>query len=201
MHIMKTIGWIVVLLLVGTTCIGECSTDEKTVLKGAYRDQCKKPGHTFRAGFMYWYGPRLLQERWGLAVMGTVFEVEDTKHDLTGKTRKGKIRIHQLVYGKRIKNNDEFCFKNLVCNNGFDHLNNGDNVIVFMVKYEGNWAIPDFNDSDIRIGIKIQTFQDDIVQAVKRFIESGIIEKNDYKIWQKIDPIGLKRRIEIQEMQ
>ena len=94
-----------------------------------------------------------------------------------------------------------FCSGYLECSGGFDDLKIGDKVLMLLAVYEGQYALPDFQNSSSRVGIKLGSFQDDIIQAVRRFIVSGLVEKKDYYIWEKYDPNGLERRIEKQENQ
>jgi hypothetical protein len=84
------------------------------------------------------------------------------------------------------------------CNGGFDGLSKDDKVLVFLIEYEGDYSIPDYQGSSCNLGVKLKTFNDPIIEAAKRFGKKGRIEKADRSIWKHYDPKGLAYRLEIQ---
>jgi hypothetical protein len=160
---------------------------------------CNKQPAVYHAGFMYWYGPTPLQTRWHGVLTGTVTSVSMTKVAEGGPLFEGELRIERIVFSKPTKDLKTFSAEKMKCNGGFDGLSKGDKVLVFLIEYEGDYNIPDYQGSSCNLGVKLKTFNDPIIEAAKRFGMKGLIEEADQSIWKHYDPQGLAYRLEIQE--
>jgi hypothetical protein len=110
----------------------------------------------------------------------------------------GELRIERIVISKPTRDLKTFSADILTCNGGFDGLSKNDKVMVFLIEYEGDYNIPDYQRSSCNLGVKIETFDDSIIEAAKRFAMRGFIGKEDYAIWKQYDPEGLVYRLQIQ---
>jgi hypothetical protein len=159
---------------------------------------CNKQPDVYNAGFMYWYGPTLLQTQWHAVLTGTVTSVSMTKAAAGWHLFGGELRIERIVFSKPTRDLKTFSADIMKCNGGFDRLSKGDKVLVFLIEYEGEYSIPDYQGSSCSLGVKLKTFNDPIIEAAKRFGMKGLIEEADQSIWKHHDPQGLAYRLEIQ---
>ena len=72
-------------------------------------------------------------------------------------------------------------------------------VLVILIEYENGYNIPDFQKTNSRLGFKLDTFDDSIVKAAKKFAIIKKIAKVDYTVWSRYDPEGLNYRLKTQE--
>jgi hypothetical protein len=159
---------------------------------------CYKQPDIYNAGFMYWYGPTLLQTQWHAVLTGTVTSVSMTRVAEGGSLFEGELRIERVVFAKPTRDLKTFSVDIIRCDGGFDGLSKGDKVLVFLIEYEGNYNIPDYQGSSCHLGVKLKTFNDPIIEAAERFGQKGRIEEADRSIWKHYDPQGLTYRLEIQ---
>ena len=159
---------------------------------------CNKQPNVYYAGFMYWYGPTPLQNRWHAVLTGTVTSVSMTIAPAGSHLFGGELRIERIVFSKPTRDLKTFSADIMKCNGGFNGLSKGDKVLVFLIEYEGEYSIPDYQGSSCNLGVKLKTFNDPIIEAAKRFGMKKFIEEADQSIWKHYDPQGLAYRLKIQ---
>ena len=137
---------------------------------------------TYFVGYMYWYHPTILQEKWELIVTATVTS-----------TKEKKLKINELIHQKRYdaiskKELEVFDYDFLTIHGEFNGLNEGDKVLLCLTIYEGAYAIGSFQETQTNLGIKLKSFHDPIIGAIERFIKLKPGEKpshKDIKLWKK----------------
>lgn len=171
---------------------------------------------TYHAGYMYWSHPTVLQEKWDLVLTGTVTSIDEKKplNDLIsiedGYQKAGTIKIHELIHQNKNRGFfseiltplDDFSHDVLSISGGFDKLNVGDKVLVFLTWHEGAYAQPHIEGTETRLGIKLKSFDEPIIFATKRFVNGKNREEavaRDAKLWGKYDAQGLAYRLEVLE--
>lgn len=161
---------------------------------------CSDHTSVYDPGYMYWYGPSLLEAGpWSAVVTGTVNSVAKAVEDKRGTLIGGEIEIKEVIFSLPTKDIKSFSVNTIKCNGGFSGLSKGDNVMVFLIEYEGAYAIPEYQGSSCNLGIKLKSFNDPIIGAARRAAINGVIDKKDHSIWKIYDPKGLERRIKMLE--
>ena len=151
------------------------------------KEQARK-ATVFNPGFMYWSGPYLLSSDWAAVLTGTVEEVEKYNPKSYLTLYKGKIKINDVLFSRSTKKAKFVKTDYLACDGGFKDLKAGDRVIVFLTEYEDGFAIADYSGTNCQLGIKVKTFNDSVVAAVKDRIKTGKISVLYQPIWQTMHP-------------
>jgi hypothetical protein len=157
---------------------------------------------SYSAGFMYWYHPTVLQERWEIAIVGEVIGVETAKieqlnSELNLTKVAGKLKVHEKIFAK---DNITFDYDSVYSTAGFTGLAKGDKVLMFLTHYENGYNFGEFEGTQTMLGIKLDSFSDPIVDAYKRRISTEKISTKDYALWERYDTKGLKRYKEMQAL-
>jgi len=157
-------------------------------------------GGVFRTGLMYWAPERpLLCKDWRVVVAGTVKEthVEKTRDHPVKELTHGTAAIEKILL-KKPTPKQEFVTASTLKSDGFDGLNRGDKVIVFVDEYDGGYGIQPVIGSNCRIGIKVESFDDPIVGAIEKMIEHldarhVPLQDNAYaELWRKYSAEGVR---------
>ena len=177
----------------------------------------KDEAKTYHAGYMYWSHPSILRDQWDLVLTGTVTKVDEVKKLLNesisiedGYRKGGNLKVHEIVYEnknrgftlKKLTSLDDFTHNILSISGGFDKLNVGDKVLVFLTWYEGAYAQTHIKGTKTRLGIKLTAFDEPIISATKRFVSANNRETvvvKDAELWKKYDVEGLAYRLEALE--
>lgn len=124
---------------------------------------------TFSVGVMYWATPRpVLCKDWHVVLGGTVIEThketapELAKQHFTAGTLKVERVFLSLPTEREAAPAGFAYFKS----EGFEGLKRGDKVIVFVNEYDGGYGIVEAAGSNSRLGIKVRSWDDTIVEAV-----------------------------------
>lgn len=149
-----------------------------------------------RAGFMYWYDPTPLQADWSLVVSGTVLSLQKIAGPQQTTATAGQIKIHRILYTPPLSKAPQFNADILEIDGGFEQLNIGDKLLVFLVEYENDHAMPDYRHTPTHLGFRLDSFSAPIVTAVQAYLRDGKISDRDQKIWRKYDPRGLNHYLE-----
>ena len=161
---------------------------------------CTKQSAVYDAGYMYWYGPTLLEAApWHMVLTGTVASVAAPKQQWNGTFSGGELDVENVIFRSPTKDMQSFAAKRLKSDGGFTGLSKGDKVLVFLIKYEGGYALPDYQGTSCRLGAKLESFDDPIIDAVKRMAKNRVIDKKDESAWEKYDAKGLAHRLEMQQ--
>ncbi len=164
----------------------------------------KGKSDTLDVGYTYWWpsgGPfiGMCGDIYSIVFTGTITKINKTSrpHTLTGDTATvlytpqfGVIKINDI----KVKNPPKECYKKYPGKNfsGEQYfksdcfydlkLKEGDNVIIFVYSYEGEYSIP---SNSI---IKIKNFDDPIVLSIEKYIKNNqdpLFIKADTTIWSK----------------
>jgi len=162
-------------------------------------------GGEYTVGYMSWYG-RGLFPYWStqepeLIILGEVIFVssEVTESDISGTRCRGAIKVDQLVrYPQRLQK-DVRRIESLSCDKMYG-LEEGDRVFVFMVPYEGAYAIPGFTSTNCAIGYRVppedswggSSFEADLIRLFEsaRGWDPREMTVDDLRLWFKVDPSG-----------
>lgn len=161
---------------------------------------CRVRPPVYDAGYIYWYGPTLLEASpWSAVISGNINSVDPAVKDEKGTFYGGEIEIKSVIFSSPTKDVKAFSSNVLKCNGGFSGLSKGDKVLVFLIEYEGDHAIPEYQGSSCNLGVKLKSFNDPIIEAARRTAMNGFIDQKDHSIWKIHDPKGLKHRLQMQE--
>jgi hypothetical protein len=171
--------------------------------------EISSPESILNAGFMYWYAPLLLDVQWDLVVTGTVV---DLSIDSSGRKLAygkdfivGKLKVQEILY-RNLSLNKKRKSLGYISSNGFDGLKLGDKAIIFIIEYEGDYAIPSFSGTNCKIGYKLDSWQDPIINAVREYINLNqdmfklIENKSLLQMWERYDPQSvqkIKEKVEV----
>jgi len=137
---------------------------------------------TYFVGYMYWYHPTILQEKWELVVTATVTS-----------TQEKKLKINELIHQERYdavskKELEIFDHDFLTISGGFNGLKKSDKILLCLTIYEGAYSIASFRGTQTNFGLKLKSFHDPIIGAIERFIKLKPGEKpsqKDIELWRK----------------
>ena len=145
---------------------------------------------TLKVGYTYWWpqtGPFIgnCGERYSLAFIGTVKQLQKETKETNHTVRKGVIRIDTILTSKKLKNQN-FNGESLISSDCFhkSDINPGDSVIVFCYTYEGKYVSPGGKSI-----LKIKNNYDPIVRSILQYIQSGqnpLSIKNDTLLWDNL---------------
>ena len=184
-----------------------CSTDLSTIKSKNKNHQNENAGRdTYRAGYAFWYGTTVLREReWYVVFIGEVIKVWEENHPLLKKYISGRIRVHKIL---KNRSTDKEKFVNIKYFKGgnFYGLKIGDKVIVFLIEYQNAYALPDYKSLVTKIGYRLDSYQDKIVEVVKEQINVDMYGNKKFlkkyvNVWKKYDPTGVKEMLEREKFQ
>ncbi|WP_299767580.1 hypothetical protein [uncultured Dokdonia sp.] len=146
---------------------------------------------TLDLGYMYWandFTPFGFGSRYSLILLGTVTKIEnpaEVSEDAIYTSVEGHITIKEVILDSKSHGNDMNSIGSITtdCFEGTT-LSNGDQVLVFCVSYEGNYAITGKQSI-----IKIPKNDKRYITSIKKYINASydprIIEK-DIELWRKV---------------
>ncbi len=156
----------------------------------------------YHAGFMYWYGTQtLFSQPAEFVVLGEVVRVAQIPRQsgLGAGTAHGRLRVDEVVVCPDSLRKDAERIRFLDAD-AFDGLAVGDTVLVFMVRYEGEYAIPSWAHADTPIGHRLHPTKDDPFCDDLRFVQllkSGhawdlaALSSDELRLWRCVDSDGL----------
>jgi hypothetical protein len=177
---------------------------EDMYIPSAEIDSPVAKGHTISeglatAGWMYWaLECPILTEQWVGVFAGTVEEVHDVEpfgcleNPVGGTIKIERVFLDSPLSGKSFGKPGPY-----KGNSGFNGLQPGDFVIVFVREYDGGYGIVTPVGSNCMLGIKAVGPQDPIVEAVKKTAQHRDLIRELFKdkkfadLWRKYDDIGV----------
>ncbi|MCE5276764.1 MAG: hypothetical protein ABFD92_06795 [Planctomycetaceae bacterium] len=160
----------------------------------------------YNAGYMYWYTPSPLSANTAAVLLGTVSSVQPCgTHPSSLKLNDYTFRIEKLFYAdtavgdsqQRVPDSEQaklMAASVLKCP-AADSLSIGDRVVVFLIPYEGGYAVPRFGGTNCTLGIKIR--RDDhllirLLQAEADAPDKSRLRVRDSHLeeWRDYDPEG-----------
>ena len=126
-------------------------------------------------GFMYWALPTpVLCNEWQLVIGGSVLEThqENGYGAHSQPFTRGTLNVDRVFLNLPTRNDVVSTSVRRVKADVFDGLNVGDKVIVFVSEYDGGYGIVEVPDSNCKMGIKVNRWNDPIVGAVERMTQN-----------------------------
>lgn len=142
-------------------------------------------------GYMYWandFTPFGFGSRYSLIVLGTVTKIDPPStptEDALYTSVEGRIAIQEVIYDSKSHNRDMNTIRHIEtdCFDGTS-LKEGNQVLVFCVSYEGDYAITGRQSI-----IQIPTNDKRYITSIKKYINASynptVIEK-DIDLWSKV---------------
>ncbi|HEV2864848.1 MAG TPA: hypothetical protein VGX48_27895 [Pyrinomonadaceae bacterium] len=168
-------GSLTVLLLALLTCApppeGASSQATPRAQTGAARPSPspRAAPETFSVGVMYWATPRpVLCKDWYVVLGGTVVEThrEEAPELARQHFAAGTLKVERVFMSlptEREAAPEGFAYFK---SEGFDGLRRGDKVIVFVNEYDGGYGLVEAAGSNSKLGIKVRSWDEPIVEAV-----------------------------------
>ncbi len=163
-------------------------------------DEGLHAGSAFRPGYMFWAPAMpILGRDWLVVAGGTVTRTwEELDEQIDCVHARGVLRIEKvyLVREDRPEVRKQWGQGRTTLESaGFDGLKPGDKVIVFVSGYDGGCAIHPALESNCRIGIKVGSWKDPIVAAVRaacgsKDIREVLKQKKHLEAWRFFDRSG-----------
>lgn len=160
----------------------------------------------FSPGFMYWYSPYcLILSPSELVILGSVTEVThepeitDTIDNLRGAVVSGHIQVKAVICCPPDLRKSAVRIKSIECD-GFEGLEVGDNILVFMVPYEGHYAVPNRIGTNSHLGYILPEDHDGAFFDPGEFLdllaggnawEITSLTPNQLRTWARVDPHGV----------
>jgi hypothetical protein len=152
----------------------------------------------YHAGFMYWYGtqtPFLLPAEF--AVVGHIESITESNRGPVCDSSRVRIKVGEVVVCPSSLAGLASRIEYLETEAGGD-LAVGDSVLVFMTRYEGQFAIPNWRGTNTSIGYKLNQNQqfcdDDRFLALVRSGHAWDLETltaEELRLWRCVDSEGL----------
>ena len=155
----------------------------------------------YRAGFMYWYGTQtLFAGPAEFVVLGQVIRMTQVPRlsELWAGTMRGQLRVDEVVVCPDSLM-DQASGVRIIEADGFDGLAVGDTVLVFMVRYEGEYAIPNWA-RDTHVGYRLHHAKDELFCDDLQFVQLlrsghawdlGTLSFEELCLWRCVDSDGL----------
>jgi hypothetical protein len=131
---------------------------------------------TLEVGLQYWAPPfPLLCKDWYVVVGGTVLE----KHEAPGNTAhenpfiEGTLLVEHVFLRLPTRNQSAPSNMKYFKSAGFDDLEVGEKVIIFVNEYDGGYGIIPTLGSNCRLGIKVNSWEEPIVEAIEAITKHG----------------------------
>lgn len=157
----------------------------------------------YRPGFMYWYTPYgLFQRPSELVLLGAVTEIrasDDSSNAMRHSVTSGHLEIKDVILCPQHLREQVRQIRSLECE-GFDGLAPGDTALVFMVPYEGQYAIPNRLGTNCSLGYKLPKRSPHDVFDPQDFVDLlGLgtawdldgLTPDQLRIWAWVDPHGV----------
>ena len=172
----------------------------------------------FRPGFMYWYTPYgLILFPSEFVVLGSVTgvthepEATNSIDNLRGPIVSGRIQVEAVICCPGNLHESAARINNIECD-GFEGVEVGDKILVFMIPYEGQYAVPNRIGTNSHLGyILPKDFNSELFDP-SEFLDLlaegdawdiGSLTPDQLRIWAQVDPGGvaeaLIRELEIAE--
>ena len=164
--------------------------------------QVSKDG-LFRPGFMYWYVPYgLFLYPSEFVLFGSVTDVtEEPEPEYASDIRRGPIfsghiQVKAVICCPPNLRESAERISGIECE-GFDELEVGDNILVFMVPYEGAFAVPNRSGTNSRLGYRLpDSFEggpfepDEFLDLLARgnTWDIGSLTPDQLRLWYWVDP-------------
>lgn len=148
---------------------------------------------TLDLGYMYWandFTPFGFGSRYSLIILGTVSEIHPAaipSEDALYTSVEGRITIQEAIYDSKSHNKDISQISHITsdCFDGTG-LKKGDQVLVFCVSYEGDYAITG-RQSLIKIPMNDRRY----IISLKKYIDASYdptVIEHDLDLWDKVVP-------------
>lgn len=133
--------------------------------------------------------------RWAVVLAGTVTETHKERDPFYGgDVVSGTLKINKVLL-QRGTRDKIFKSASFMTSRGFDGLEVGDKILVFVVEYDGGYGIPNYHGSGSKLGIKVRDFDEPILSAVEAMIQhperNMLKNKRHLAAWQRCDPEGV----------
>lgn len=146
---------------------------------------------TLNLGYMYWANdstPFGFGSRYSLILLGTVSEINtplEIQEDLLYTPIEGVVTIQEVILDSKLHNRDmtKIGYIKTDCFEGTS-LTKGDQILVFSVSYEGDYAITGRQSI-----IKIPTNDKRYINSLKEYINASYdptVIENDIELWSKV---------------
>lgn len=150
----------------------------------------------YAPGFMFWYG-RGLFPFWAwevpeLILLGEVTDVEEqqVESDIRGSTAHGHLRVLEIVRCPQRVHKQVERIRTLR-SDALTGLEPGDRVLVCMVAYEGQYAIPSFFGTNCAVGHRVSSHHERELVALlaqDRGWRPGELTADELRLWAEINP-------------
>ena len=172
--------FIISILLVALFLGNSCTSKKEVISK-----------ETLDLGYMYWandFTPFGFGSRYSLIILGTVAEIHPptiSSEDALYTSVEGRIAIEETIYDSKSHNKDISRISHITsdCFDGTG-LKKGDQVLVFCVSYEGNYAITGRQSI-----IKIPTNDRRYINSLKKYIDASYdptVIEGDIDLWNNV---------------
>lgn len=162
------------------------------------------PDGVYRAGLMYWYAPAgLFLYPAELVLLGTVKHCEPRHNNvdsLRGTSWGGELNVTRVVLCPSDLAGHAAEIRALECDGGFDGLAVGDTVVAFLVRYEGQYAVPARIGTNSGLGYKFPAGIDRGLFEPRQFVELlsqptawelAALTPDQLRLWAWVDPHGV----------
>ena len=164
------------------------------------------PEGEYEPGFMYWYPPYgLFMYPTDFVLLGEVTHLEpprDASDMFGGASWSGRLEIKRVVLCPQNLVEQAAQIRTLVCR-GFDGLTLGDRVLVFLVAYEGDYAVPVRQGTNSTLGYKLERHPGSCFDPL-RFVDLlsrgrawnlRDLTADEMLLWKWVDPHGLENAV------
>ena len=162
------------------------------------------PDGVYRAGFMYWYGPDgLFLHPAEFVLLGTVKHVDlrqDDRNSLAQTFWDGELNAIRVVRCPDSLASQAAEIRTLTCSGGFRELAVGDTVVAFLIRYEGQYAVPNWGRTNSSLGYKFTSGINNELSELEQFLEllsqptawdAASLTADQLRLWAWVDPYGV----------
>ena len=169
-----------------------------------------KPAPEFSAQFLYWAPAKpVLCQEWYVVLSGTVLEThEEDLGELRGHGTSGTMSIERIFLNVPSRKESVPSGAKVFASDLFDGLKAGDKVLVFVSEYDGGYGILEAHGSNIRQGIRLDSWDHPVVQMLaaasgaepstdrKKFQDAIVSDPRTKEVWAPFNQITDEEREE-----
>ncbi len=155
----------------------------------------------YNAGFMHWHARSLFPDPAEFVVLGEVLSVEApvSVSDVRGEAVDGRLRVDRIVTCPDRLREDAARVRTLA-SDCFNDLEVGDRVLVFMVRYEGSYAIPRYWGANSTMGFRVPESKKIGFEGEEVFLDLlssdrawslDLLTPDELRLWAEVDPHGV----------
>jgi len=173
-------------------------------------DAPRTPASTFSAQFLYWAPAKpILCQEWYVVLSGTVLEThEEDFGELRGHGTAGTMNIERIFLNVPSDHESLPAGAKVFASDLFDELKPGDKVLVFVSEYDGGYGILEAHGSNIRQGIRLDSWDHPVVQMLaaasgaapstdrKKFQDAIVSDPRTKEVWAPFNQITDEEREE-----